>query len=399
MRIQTWLYSLAQALALTSSVISVSISPIVGKMLSPVASLSTMSYGAQFATVILCSYVLSMSMKRFGRKPVFYLGALSLAFGGILGASSIYLHSFILNVAAHISFGVSVSAFAYFRFAATDGLQETEKSKVISLVTLGGVAAAFVGPMIAKHGRLIIEDYAFSGSYLAFLAIALFILVLLFCLPAQEKPSNEPTELPNLASHKQKKLFSLPLNVAIYASGFGYMLMALLMMQSSLKLNAMNVEFADIMFVIQCHVVAMFFPSLFMGRIISATSAQFVILCGYITMFVSMLIAVNIVSYNGVLVALIGVGLGWNMLYVGGSSMVATLPGDAHKLQGVNESAVAFLNTIGAFSAGALFYAIGWENSNYVAMFLLMPGLVLLMLNRLRKNTNLNESLAAIKTS
>ena len=392
MRIQTWLYSIAQGLALTSSVISVSVAPLVGKMLAPLASLSTVSYGAQFATVIACSYLLSMSMKRFGRKPVFYLGVCSLALGGVLGAVSIYLHNFTLNVLAHVSFGLSVSAFAYFRFAATDGLKTLEKAKVISLVTLGGIAAAFIGPIIAKNGRLLFDDYVFSGSYMAFVAIALLILVILLFLPAQDRPDNQ-APLQKTTISTDNKIFSLPLSVAIYASGFGYMLMALLMMQSSLKLSAMGTEFGDIMFVIQCHVVAMFLPSLFMGRIISATSPQLVILCGYLTMFVAMLIAVNIVSYNGVLVALIGVGVGWNMLYVGGSSMVATLPGDAHKLQGVNESAVAFLNTIGAFSAGALFYTIGWQNSNYVAMFLLMPGIVLLILNRYSKVVEHNSRL------
>lgn len=392
MRIQTWLYSIAQGLALTSSVISVSVAPLVGKMLAPLASLSTVSYGAQFATVIACSYLLSMSMKRFGRKPVFYLGVCSLALGGVLGAVSIYLHNFTLNVLAHVSFGLSVSAFAYFRFAATDGLKTLEKAKVISLVTLGGIAAAFIGPIIAKNGRLLFDDYVFSGSYMAFVAIALLILVILLFLPAQDRPDNQ-APLQKTTISTDNKIFSLPLSVAIYASGFGYMLMALLMMQSSLKLSAMGTEFGDIMFVIQCHVVAMFLPSLFMGRIISATSPQLVILSGYLTMFVAMLIAVNIVSYNGVLAALIGVGVGWNMLYVGGSSMVATLPGDAHKLQGVNESAVAFLNTIGAFSAGALFYTIGWQNSNYVAMFLLMPGIVLLILNRYSKVVEHNPRL------
>lgn len=392
MRIQTWLYSIAQGLALTSSVISVSVAPLVGKMLAPLASLSTVSYGAQFATVIACSYLLSMSMKRFGRKPVFYLGVCSLALGGVLGAVSIYLHNFTLNVLAHVSFGLSVSAFAYFRFAATDGLKTLEKAKVISLVTLGGIAAAFIGPIIAKNGRLLFDDYVFSGSYMAFVAIALLILVILLFLPAKDRPDDQ-APLQKTTISTDNKIFSLPLSVAIYASGFGYMLMALLMMQSSLKLSAMGTEFGDIMFVIQCHVVAMFLPSLFMGRIISATSPQLVILCGYLTMFVAMLIAVNIVSYNGVLAALIGVGVGWNMLYVGGSSMVATLPGDAHKLQGVNESAVAFLNTIGAFSAGALFYTIGWQNSNYVAMFLLMPGIVLLILNRYSKVVEHNPRL------
>ena len=87
-------------------------------------------------------------------------------------------------------------------------------------------------------------------------------------------------------------------------------------------------------------------------------------------------------GYNGILAALIGIGLGWNMLYVGGSAMVTSLKGDKHKIQGINESAVAVLNTIGAFSAGALFYGIGWENSNWLAMLLLVPGILLLLANR-----------------
>ena len=389
MRIQTWLYSAAQALALTSAVITVSISAMVGKELAPMASLSTLSYGAQFAAIIFCSYLLSMSMKRFGRKPIFYLGALTLALGGGLGALSIYWHSFALNVIAHSSFGVSLSAFAYFRFAATDGVKASEKAKVLSIVTLGGVAAAFVGPMIAKHGRLLIDDYAFSGSYLAFVLIALVLVGILLMVPkemaeemAEEAIPAQSTVPLSDTSAQSQKILSLPLFVSIYASGFGFMLMGLLMMQSSMTLNAMGFEFADVMFVIQCHVLAMFVPSLFMGRVIARLGAQSVIFAGYMMMLGAMLVAIYGSGYNGILAALIGIGLGWNMLYVGGSAMVTSLKGDKHKIQGINESAVAVLNTIGAFSAGALFYGIGWENSNWLAMLLLVPGILLLIANR-----------------
>jgi len=387
-RIQTWLYSAAQALSLTSAVITVSISPIVGKSLAPIPSLSTLSYGVQFAAVILCSYLLSMSMKRFGRRPVFFLGAFALALGGLLGAWSIVQHSFYINLAAHASFGVTLSAFAFFRFAATDGLQDKEKAKVLSLVTLGGLVAAFIGPVIAQHSRLLIEQYAFSGSYLVFTVIAGLVLLLLLALPADQSEAASQAQAKPASAMAAGKVLSLPLFVAIYSSGFGYMLMALLMMQSSLKMSAMGIAFADIMFVIQCHVIAMFLPSLFMGRIISAIGAQAVISIGYLVMFSSMLIAIYSSGYQGILIALIGIGVGWNMLYVGGSAMVATLPGDAHKLQGINESAVAFLNTIGALSAGFLFHAIGWENSNWLAMSLLTPGLLLLGFNILNRVKN-----------
>ncbi|NRA19525.1 MAG: MFS transporter [Oceanospirillaceae bacterium] len=388
MRIQTWLYSAAQALALTSAVITVSISAMVGKELAPVASLSTLSYGAQFAAIIFCSYLLSMSMKRFGRKPIFYLGALTLALGGGLGALSIYWHSFSINVIAHISFGVSLSAFAFFRFAAIDGVRDSEKAKVLSIVTLGGIVAAFIGPLIAKNGRLFFEDYAFSGSYLAFVVIAMVLMVILMLVP-KEQPAEtlESAVVETESSGDHHKILSLPLFVSIYASGFGFMLMGLLMMQSSMVLNAQGVEFADIMFVIQCHVVAMFVPSLFMGKVIARVGAQAVIFAGYMMMLAAMLVAIYSSGYYGILTALIGIGLGWNMLYVGGSAMVTSLKGDRHKLQGINESAVAVLNTIGAFSAGALFFAIGWENSNWLAMLLLVPGILLLIANRYTRQT------------
>lgn len=388
MRIQTWLYSAAQALALTSAVITVSISAMVGKELAPVASLSTLSYGAQFAAIIFCSYLLSMSMKRFGRKPIFYLGALTLALGGGLGALSIYWHSFSINVIAHISFGVSLSAFAFFRFAAIDGVRDSEKAKVLSIVTLGGIVAAFIGPLIAKNGRLFFEDYAFSGSYLAFVVIAMVLMVILMLVP-KEQPAEtlESAVVETESSGDHHKILSLPLFVSIYASGFGFMLMGLLMMQSSMVLNAQGVEFADIMFVIQCHVVAMFAPSLFMGKVIARVGAQAVIFAGYMMMLAAMLVAIYSSGYYGILTALIGIGLGWNMLYVGGSAMVTSLKGDRHKLQGINESAVAVLNTIGAFSAGALFFAIGWENSNWLAMLLLVPGILLLIANRYTRQT------------
>ncbi|MGB1239849.1 MAG: MFS transporter [Pseudomonadales bacterium] len=384
MRRQTLLYSLAQGISLTSAVIAVSTSPIIGKSLAPAPEMSTLPYGIQYAAVIACSYLLSMSMKRFGRRPVFFLGAATLGLGGLLGALSIYWHSFGLNLVAHFFFGVTISAFAYFRFAATDGLNDKQKATAVSLVTLGGIAAAFIGPRIAQNTRLLIEDYAFSASYLSFIVLAALVTLLLLCIKEDKRSSAQAPETAK-QSAPQGKVFSLPLLVAIYASGFGYMLMALLMMQSSLKMNALGIPFPEIMFVIQCHVVAMFAPSLFMGKIIDRIGAQPVIMAGYLTMFVSMLIAIYVTSYSGILAALIGIGLGWNMLYVGGSALVATLPGDAHKLQGINESAVALLNTIGAFSAGFLFQAIGWENSNWLGMALLLPGLILLVANRLSR--------------
>ncbi|WP_271272741.1 MFS transporter [Aliamphritea hakodatensis] len=390
-QIKTWLYFLTQGIALTCGVISVSVSPIVGKALAPSSELSTLPYGIQFATVIACSYVLAMLMQRFGRLKIFLVGSLTLFLAGIAGYISILQQSFSINLLAHILFGVSLSTFAFFRFAATEGLDDSLKSRALSLVTLGGILAAFVGPAIASNSRSFIVDQEFAASYLCFSALGIFMALLLGAvarLSRHERHTPPPTSEKDSESAAQSPVKQpvplLPLLVAIYASGFGYMIMAMLMMQSSLKLNALQLPFSDIMQVIQWHVIAMFLPSLFMGRVIARTSESTVIFIGYLVMLASMLIAIYQPTYNGVLAALIGIGLGWNMLYVGGSSLVARLPGDAHRMQGINESAVAFLNASGAFSAGALFVWIGWENSNWLAISLLTPGMALLACLKLK---------------
>ncbi len=136
-QIKTWLYFLTQGIALTCGVISVSVSPIVGKALAPSSELSTLPYGIQFATVIACSYVLAMLMQRFGRLKIFLVGSLTLFLAGIAGYISILQQSFSINLLAHILFGVSLSTFAFFRFAATEGLDDSMKSRALSLVTLG----------------------------------------------------------------------------------------------------------------------------------------------------------------------------------------------------------------------------------------------------------------------
>jgi len=395
MKVLTALYSLTQAIALTCGVISVSISPIVGKTLAPSGELATLPYGIQFFAVIVCSYIVSMLMKRLGRHLIFMSGAFSLALGGLVGFYSIVEQSFFLNILAHFLFGMSLSAFAYFRFAATDGLTTQQKAKAISLVTLGGIVSSFLGPMVANNSRLLINEQAFAASYLSFTGFALLMISILILISKYknniEKKSwtsrnstviNEALNQTNCSKLKHSGTKSknqlLELLVAVYASGFGYMLMGLLMMQSSLKLNALGIPFSDIMQVIQWHVMAMFVPSLFMDKVISRLGEGTVIAGGYATMFFSMVIAIYISGYTGVLMALIGIGLGWNMLYVGGSSLVASLSWDAHKMQGINESMVAVLSTIGAFSAGLLFHNIGWQNSNFLAITLLLPGIFLL---------------------
>lgn len=388
---KTYAYLLAQALAMGSSVISVSISALVGAMLAPFESLTTLPYGLQFSGIIVSSYIFSLLMKLHGRKRVFLINTLFLLISGVLGFLSIYLQSFTLNCLTHFTLGLALSGFAYFRFAATDGIADHIKPVAVSMVTLGGVLAAIVAPIIAKHTRLMLSDYEFAMSYLTFSGLAVALFVLFIFVPADKPTVNVKAEIEEKQTQPQK----IPLNrlsVAVYSTGTGYMIMGVLMMQTSLKLKALEIDFADITTVIQGHVLAMFLPSFFMGKLITRLGIEKIILAGYAVMALSCLIALSTDGYNGIFIALLGVGLAWNMLYIGGSSLIAVLPGDTHRLQGINETTVAVLNTSGAFSAGMLFAGIGWVNSNILAILILMPGVILLAKNWRRIQNNASEA-------
>ncbi len=389
-KLRVILFALCQALVMTCAVTSVSISGLVGASLAPSPGWATVPYGMQFVMVMLSAFMAASAMKRYGRRPVFLVGCLSMVLGGMIGYISLLQSSFFLNVLAHVFIGIALSIGAYYRFAATDSLSAEDVAKAVSYVTLGGVVAAFSGPFLARTTREYADWSTFSLTYMSMVGIALAtMLVLLFIPKAPDSvvASKQKIEQPeqNTALISIFDGIKLRLALAVYASGFGYMLMGLLMMQSSLQLHAMGCSYGLISKAISFHVLAMFLPALFMGKIINKTNEETVILFGYVLMFMAISVGIYDQSYQSTTLCLIGIGLGWNCLYVGGSSLVASLPGDKIRLQGVNESAVALLNAVGALSAGFLFTSIGWIQTQWLAMFLLTPGLVLLLLNFFQK--------------
>lgn len=356
--------SLAQALNLTAAVISVTVAALVGTQLANTPAMATVPYGAQFAAVMLCTYPVSMLMRRLGRRPVFYFGALLLIASGAVGYFAVAHTSFNLLVLSHVLLGSYVACANFYRFAAVDSLPEVVKARGISLVVAGGVLAAIIGPAIANRLRHVVGHIDFSLCYAALAGLGLVTLLLIFLWRYDAQPPVKNSQQSKAAPNLLAKLdWAIPM--AILTSAWGYLAMNLLMVQASLVMKEICTFDASSR-AIQAHVLAMFLPSFFTGWLINRIGLRKVLFLGYALLIGAGIFGMISITYSNVLINLVLLGVGWNFTYVGGGALLAQhlTVNNRHRWQGLNDTVIAACATLGAFLPAPLSALIGWNMTN-----------------------------------
>ncbi|WP_322835857.1 MFS transporter, partial [Verminephrobacter aporrectodeae] len=378
----TWLLSLAQALNLTCAVISVTVAAIVGARLAASPALATVPYGAQFASVMVCTFPASMLMRRLGRRVVFTFGALVLICAGLLGFVAVARGSFVLLTAAHVALGMYVACANFYRFAAVDDVEPTAKARAISVVVAGGVLAAVAGPAIADWLKVVPGYADFSLCYAAFsvLGVATLLLMAAWRPRTASAPAAAPIKfLTPMTSTAGAPLDSnLAVGIAIFCSAGGYFLMNLLMVQASLVMKDIC-SFSATSDAIEIHVLAMFVPSFVTGLIIARVGLKRTLMAGFFLLGAAMTFGSLVPSYAVVVASLTLLGLGWNLTYVGGGALLAQNVPDRsrHRWQGVNDTVIAACATLGALLPAPMMAVFGWNRSNVLLSSICVAGLLL----------------------
>jgi MFS family permease len=164
--------------------------------------------------------------------------------------------------------------------------------------------------------------------------------------------------------------------------------MNLLMTSTPLAMGFCGHPYAAAASVISAHVIAMFGPSFFTGSLIQRFGVVNVMLAGVALMFACVGIALSGQQVTQFWLSLVLLGLGWNFMFVGGTTLLTESyrPAEKAKAQGANEILVFCTTATSSFASGVLVNTAGWNTLNYVALpFLAIAGLAALWLARRRR--------------
>lgn len=363
----TYFLALAQALNLTAAVISVTISGVVGSLLAAEKSLSTVPYGLQFAAVMLFTFPASWLMRRFGRKKIFYIGGALLFCAGLLGFQATQRNNFFLLSMAHFVLGTYISIANFYRFAATDFLDGKGKANAISLVVAGGVLAAIFGPLAANFLKSVNGYSDFSLCYAIMSLMAVLTIILIYFWRQNPESSGHHCNQKEDASNVRTPYVIL----AIITSSWGYLSMNLLMVQAAIYMRDFC-AFDKVSSAIQAHVLAMFLPSFFAGYFIKRMGEKKFILAGFGILSIACIVSLIYFDYKSIYWALVILGIGWNVMYVGGGALLSRYVnnGNQHKWQGINDTMIALCATLGAFMPAPMFVYFGWGRTNELALLI-----------------------------
>jgi MFS family permease len=236
------------------------------------------------------------------------------------------------------------------------------------------VLAAVIGPNLAN-----LSKDAFAIAYLGTIlsVAALYALngvnFLFMRLPRPVQRNHRQTTRPLLQIARQPAYI-----VAVASAAIGYAVMVLLMTATPLEMTHQDHSFSDVAFVIQWHVLGMFVPSFFTGHLINHYGAQRIILSG-----ASLLLLCIIVNFNGSSVAhfwaaLLMLGLGWNFMFIGGTSLLTETysPAESAPAQALNDFVVFSAAACASFGAGALLHLLGWQLVNYAVVPLIATAVI-----------------------
>jgi MFS family permease len=355
---QLLLLALCQGFFLTNNVTFIAINGLVGLSLAPVPWMATLPVAGYVAGGAMCASLVARHQRAYGRKRAFQLGLLVAMASTAMCAWAASTHSFWLLVGSTLVAGYYNANAALYRFAATELVEPAFRERAISWVLAGGILGAVVGPNLASATRDALP-VAFAGAYASLVGIALLSLLTLSFIRFP------PLPLPDAArpGRPLREIARQPVFiVAVAACALGYGVMNLLMAATPIAMSQCAHPFKSAALVLEWHVLGMFVPSFFTGSLIRRFGALPVMSAGVLLNALCIAVALSGVELMQFLVALFALGVGWNFLYVGGTTLFtqAYRPEEKTTAQAAMDTVVMSTMTLTALGSGALVTTQGW---------------------------------------
>ncbi|TDQ39019.1 MFS transporter [Thiopseudomonas denitrificans] len=372
-----WLLVGAQSLGGASPPIIISLGGLVGLQLASDPSLATLPVSLFNLGLALSTIPAAMLMRYLGRRQAYTLGALLAVAAGLVSAYGIAQHSFTLFCIGTTLAGFYAANVQNYRFAASDSVPPAQRPMAISRIMIGGLAAAIIGPQVVIWTRDAWAGLPFAGSFVSQAGLALLALPLLLMLrlPSLQFAVDTGTARPLLDIARQQRFI-----VAVVAGIVSYGLMAFIMTAAPMAMVMHGYNSDQATLGIQWHVLAMFGPSFFTGKLINRYGKISMTAAGLVIIGLSALLALagmELLNFWGSLILL---GIGWNFGFIGATALVTDTysQSERSKAQAMNDFLIFGTVAAGSFSSGYLLNTLGWSQINLFMLPVL--GAVLLLL-------------------
>ena len=364
---QVLLLAGAQALFQTVSVLVMTIGGLAGAQIASQPSLATLPIAAMFLGTAATTFPASIWMARVGRRIGFVAGALLGIAGGLAAAAGIWMGSLALLSSGTFLVGAYQAFAQFYRFAASEVADDAFRPRAISLVLAGGIVAALAGPMLARLGGSLLEP-RYTASFLLLALVSLLGAGLLLGLRIPAAGSTAET---TARGRPWSVIVAQPAYlVALFGAATGYGIMILAMTATPIAMLRHQHDLATAATVIQLHVLGMFLPSFFTGALIARFGVLHVMIAGVALLAGHVFMTLTGVSFGSFAGALVLLGVGWNFLYVGGTTLLTTTYTQAEKgrAQATNDITIFAVGLACSLSAGILLQTLGWQGLNLLLL-------------------------------
>jgi|SRR6056300_655589 len=377
------IYPVAQALGASAAPIIISVAGLASLALGAPKDLVTLPIFLMNLGVAMSTLLASFSIARIGHKRAYTLAALVALIGAGLQMLAMVQQTFVLFCIGCMLLGFNAAHVQSYRFAILEGLPSNEQGSAISKVMLGGLAAAIIGPQIVVWTEDLF-DIPLMGNFVGIAVLAVLMMLTLSRLPrgqAAQIVTSQESEVRLLDVLARPNYV-----VAVLAGVVSYSLMSFVMTAAPIAMVSHGHEIKDAALGIQWHVLAMFAPSFFTGKLIDKAGAPLITALGLIMIAISggiALLGLELMHFWGALILL---GLGWNFGFTGATALVAASIESHEKrvAQGFNDFAIFSTVALGSLMAGFMFHSVGWQTINLVVFPIVAIVLALMLLLRQR---------------
>ncbi len=361
------LLAACQALFLTNNIVFIAINGLIGLSLAPLGWMATLPVMGYVVGGALSTPLVARTQSTWGRKASFQTGLIVGILSALLCAWAVLDKNFWLLVGATVVAGYYSANAQLYRFAAAELATPEFRDKAISLVLAGGLLGAVIGPNLAIRTR---NWFAvpFAGAYVALAVVGALAMVLVACIKFPVVPPRLPgasVGRPLWVIMRQPVFVVSTLGAAL-----GYGVMNLLMAATPLAMQICNLPFEDAALVLQWHVIGMFAPGFFTGHLIRRFGPLRIMALGVALNAGCIVVALSGVALHDFLLALFLLGVGWNFLFTGSTSLAleSYRPEEKDRAQGAINFCVFAVMAVTSFASGALVTTQGWQLLNVGSM-------------------------------